>query len=50
MAEPGGQTSKLNVFISYSRDDLAFADQLDAALTFYGFAVTLLALVRAKCG
>src|SRR5215471_10726639 len=41
MAEPGGQTSKLNVFISYSRDDLAFADQLDAVLTFYGFAVTL---------
>ena len=26
------QGDKLNVFISYSRDDLAFADQLDAAL------------------
>jgi len=28
---------KLRVFISYSRDDLDFADQLDAALTLYGF-------------
>ena len=28
---------KLRVFISYSRDDLKFADQLDAALTLYGF-------------
>ena len=28
---------KLHVFISYSRDDLDFADQLDAALTLYGF-------------
>ncbi len=28
---------KLRVFISYSRDDLDFADQLDAALTVYGF-------------
>ena len=26
------ETRKLNVFISYSRDDLAFADQLYAAL------------------
>jgi TIR domain len=29
--------SKLHVFISYSRDDLAFADQLDAALQAYGY-------------
>jgi len=29
--------SKLRVFISYSRDDLAFADQLHAALNTYGF-------------
>jgi TPR repeat protein len=28
---------KLRVFISYSRDDLNFADQLDAALNAYGF-------------
>src|SRR5215831_12175200 len=28
---------KLRVFISYSRDDLHFADQLDAALDAYGF-------------
>ena len=28
---------KLRVFISYSRDDLEFADQLDAALNAYGF-------------
>ena len=28
---------KLRVFISYSRDDLHFADQLDAALNVYGF-------------
>ena len=28
---------KLRVFISYSRDDLDFADQLDAALDVYGF-------------
>src|SRR6478672_6648863 len=29
---------KLHVFISYSRDDLKFADQLDAALNTCGFA------------
>src|SRR5262249_60262432 len=28
---------KLRVFISYSRDDLKFADQLDAALNLCGF-------------
>ena len=28
---------KLRVFISYSRDDLDFADQLDAALDLSGF-------------
>ena len=28
---------KLRVFISYSREDLNFADQLDAALSTYGF-------------
>jgi tetratricopeptide (TPR) repeat protein/S1-C subfamily serine protease len=32
---------RLNVFISYSRDDIAFADQLDATLQIGGFATTL---------
>jgi hypothetical protein len=32
---------KLSVFISYSRDDLHFADQLDIALGAFGFATTL---------
>jgi hypothetical protein len=32
---------KLNVFISYSRDDLDFADQLDEALQVTGFATTI---------
>jgi hypothetical protein len=31
----------LNVFISYSRDDLAFADQLRVALQGFGFGVTI---------
>jgi TIR domain len=39
MAEPAG--GKLNVFISYSRDYIAFADQLRAALLAYDFAVTI---------
>jgi len=38
MAKP---TRKLDVFISYSRDDLEFADQLDAALDGTGFNATL---------
>src|SRR5262252_4265502 len=32
---------KLRVFISYSRDDLEFADQLDAALNSCGFDFTI---------
>ena len=32
-----GDADKLGVFISYSRDDLAFADQLDAVLRIGGF-------------
>ena len=32
---------KLRVFISYSRDDLEFADQLDAALDICGFECTI---------
>ena len=35
------QGGKFNVFVSYSRDDLAFADQLRAALLAYDFAVTI---------
>jgi TIR domain len=35
------QGDKLNVFISYSRDDLAFADQLRAALLGYDFTLTI---------
>ena len=31
------EKGKLRLFISYSRDDLYFADQLDAALDAYGF-------------
>src|SRR5215813_3955162 len=31
----------LNVFISYSRDDISFADQLDATLQIGGFATTV---------
>ena len=37
MAEGSGDADKLGVFISYSRDDLAFADQLDAVLRIGGF-------------
>jgi hypothetical protein len=37
----GIDIDKLTVFISYSRDDLAFADQLDAALGLQGFTTTL---------
>jgi hypothetical protein len=32
---------KPNVFISYSRDDLSFADQLDAILSVAGFATSI---------
>jgi tetratricopeptide (TPR) repeat protein len=41
MAELGRQGDKLNVFISYSRDDLDFADQLDATLRLAGYETTL---------
>ncbi len=34
-------SDQLSIFISYSRDDLAFADQLDVALRLYGFTTTL---------
>ena len=32
---------RLNVFVSYSRDDVTFADQLVAALTAFGFSTTI---------
>jgi hypothetical protein len=35
------QASKLKVFISYSRTDLDFADQLAAALEAYGIVPTM---------
>jgi hypothetical protein len=41
MAVPAGEQAKLGVFISYSRDDLDFADQLEAALKLCGFATTI---------
>ena len=53
MAEAVGQRDKLNVFISYSRDDLQFADQLDAALGLAGVAdipSTVKAFLPARIG
>lgn len=41
MANPRVENDKLNVFISYSRDDLECADQFDAALSLYGFGTTI---------
>lgn len=41
MTEAAPPGEKLNVFISYSRDDLAFSDQLQAALELTGFDTTL---------
>ena len=41
MANVTREADKLNVFISYSRDDLEFADQLDAALDGTGFNATV---------
>jgi hypothetical protein len=35
------ETGKLNVFISYSRDDLDFADQLAAALGLHDFDIAI---------
>jgi len=41
MVAGAGEGGKLGVFVSYSRDDLDFADQLDAALGSSGFSTTL---------
>ena len=41
MVDAPREAAKLSVFISYSRDDLTFTDQLDAALGIVGFAIML---------
>ena len=41
MVEAQSEANKLSVFISYSRDDLAFADQLEAALRLHQYEVAL---------
>jgi hypothetical protein len=41
MPEGTHETGSLTVFISYSRDDLDFADQLDAALKLHKYNVTI---------
>lgn len=41
LAAPDARNGRLRIFISYSRDDLEFAEQLDAALDLYGFECTL---------
>jgi hypothetical protein len=41
MTNEPARADKLNVFISYSRDDLSFADLLEATLRIGGFATTL---------
>ena len=41
MVEGKSDANQLRVFISYSRDDLAFADQLDAALNLTSYEVSL---------
>src|SRR5262245_34566491 len=38
---PAASAGRLNVFISYSRDDIAFADQLAAALSVLNFDVVI---------
>ena len=40
-ADDASAAGKLRVFISYSRDDLDFADQLVIGLEFAGFAPTI---------
>lgn len=41
MTGTDSRAAKLHIFISYSRDDLAFADQLEAALAIGHFSATL---------
>ena len=35
--QPGNSETKIRVFISYSRKDMAFADRIEAALRIHGF-------------
>lgn len=41
MASVDGTSRELSLFISYSRDDITFADQIDSALKVYGYATAL---------
>lgn len=41
MAEERGEGGRFAVFISYSRDDIGFADQLDAALRILKYDVSI---------
>ena len=41
MSSTAKEGSKLRVFISYSRQDLEFADQLVAVLELYGFLTSI---------
>ena len=41
MADASSKANKLNVFISYSRDDLSFADQLAIALGLHNFEIAI---------
>ena len=41
MVDRSKEASRLGVFISYSRNDISFADQLDGALGLLGFATVL---------
>jgi hypothetical protein len=41
MAEAAQESSKLNIFIFYSRDDLDFADQLEASLRLGNFETSI---------
>ena len=41
MSEVARETGRLTVFLSYSRDDLNFADQLEAALQSHKYDVAI---------
>lgn len=41
MRPPQSETTKLKVFVSYSRSDIGFADQLVAALAAYGITPSI---------
>jgi hypothetical protein len=50
MAEAAQESSKLNIFISYSRDDLDFADQREASLRLGNYKPRLNIAARLKKG